>query len=45
MPALVLGQFSMAPAREAIAARDPRRRLIATPDSAVLRLKAKLGAA
>ena len=43
--ALVLGQFSMAQARGAIAARDPGRRVITTPDSAVRSLKARLGAA
>ena len=40
---LVLGQFSMAQAKPAIAARDPKRRVITTPDAAVRSLKAKLG--
>lgn len=40
--ALVLGQFSMAQARDAILARDPKRRVITTPDSAVRALKTRL---
>jgi hypothetical protein len=42
--AIVLGQFSMAQAAPAIAARLPGRRIITTPDSAVRKLKARLGA-
>jgi len=40
--AIVLGQFSMAQAAPAIAARLPGRRIITTPDSAVRKLKARL---
>ena len=40
--ALVLGQFSMAQAAGAIARRQPARRVITTPESAVRKLKSVL---